>query len=142
MHNAHPAGEALDGVDIQPVAGDECRNFGNLSRRDLPAEERDDVAVAPLAGHPGIVLLALDGREAYLNPEARGLEQQVLHDEARLLGSGAEQDAERQRLVDVGLAYIQDERVVTGKDARKFGGQARLVLTGDVDLYYLYHLQS
>src|SRR5699024_12540386 len=43
------------------------------------------------------------------------------HDVARLVRRGLEQDAQRQRLVDVGLAYVEDEGVV----AREYFGERR-----------------
>ena len=56
------------------------------------------------------------------------------HDVARLVRRGLEQDAQRQRLVDVGLAYAEDDGVLAREYFGERRGHARLVLAGDVYL--------
>ena len=100
------AGQAPDGVDIQAVLEDDARDIGDLPGRDRTAQQRHDVAVLALAADPRVIGLALDGREADLHTQLGRLEQQVLHDEAGLLRGRLEEDAHRQRLVDILLADV------------------------------------
>ena len=63
------------------------------------------------------------------------LEQQLFHDAARFVGRGHDKDAQRQRLVDVGLADIQYAGIVARQYGRQRRGHARLVGPRNVDLY-------
>ena len=130
----HAARQAPDGVDVQPVLGHDLRHLGNVARRDGASEQRDDVAVLALTGHPVVVALFGDRREADHHPQLRGLEEQLLHDVARLVGRGQDQDAERQRLVDVGLSDVEDEGVVARENLRERRGHAGLVFARNVYL--------
>ena len=130
----HAAREAAYGVDVESVFGHRARDFGDVARGDAAAQQRDDVAVLALAAHPGVVVGLRNGREADHDAQLRSLEEQLLHDVARLVGGRAEQNSERQRAVDVGLADVEDECVVAGQYLRERRGHAGLVFARDVDL--------
>jgi len=94
------------------------------------------IAVLALPRDPIVVLLLGDRRETYVDIHLRSLEQQILHDEARLVRGGFEQYAHSQRTVDVGLSDVEDECVVP----RQYLGQRRchagLVLARNIYLDY------
>ena len=130
----HAARQTLDGVDVEPLLGHHLRHLGNVARRDGAAQQRDDVAVFALTAHPVVVLLLGNRRETNHDTQLRALEEQLLHDVARLVGGGHEEDAQRERLVDVGLSDVENEGIVAGEDFGQGGGHARLVFAGDVYL--------
>ena len=121
------ARQALYGVDIQPVLCHHACHFGDMACRDRTSQEGDDIAVLALPADPVVVVLFRNGSETDHHAQLRCLEQQLLHDVARLVRRGLEQDAQRQRLVDVGLAYVEDEGVVAREYFGERRGHSRLV---------------
>lgn len=79
-----------------------------------------------------------DGVKRIITPSSEALKKQLLEDGARFVGGGHEQDAQSQRLVDIRLADIEDERVVPGQNIGQRRGHAGLVFARNIDLDYLY----
>ncbi len=79
---------------------------------ELAAEGGDNPTVLALASYPVFVVFNRHGREANLHVEFGGLEKQVLHKVARHVAVGFHEETERERVVDVGLAYVEDAGIV------------------------------
>ena len=105
-----------------------------MACRDRTSQEGDDVAVLALPADPVVVVLFRNGSETDHHSQLRCLEQQLLHDVARFVRRSPEQDAQRQRLVDVGLADVEDEGVVACEYFGERRGHARLVFAGYIYL--------
>ncbi len=100
------------------------------------AKEGYNPAVFPLTVYPVAVFFGCYRGEADFHTEVVGFEQEVFEDVARHIAGCAYQDTERQCVVDVGLAYIQDHRVVFRQDS----GKCRCN-TGTVVSAYVYQNQ-
>ena len=59
-----------------------------------------------------LVVIVADGLKANVDAKVGSLEQQLLHDLTRALLVGADEDAEVERRMDVGLTDIQHLRIV------------------------------
>ena len=114
------------------------RPVGVVARRELTPQQRDDVAVLALHTHPCRVALLADGREADVDAQLRRFEEQLLHDGTRFVGGRLDQDSQRKRLMDIGLADVENEGVVARQDVRERRREAGLVLSGYVDLDDFY----
>lgn len=132
------ARHALDRVDVEPLPRDHARHVGDVARRELTPQQRDDVAVLALHTHPCRVALLADGREADVDAQLRRFEEQLLHDGTRFVGGRLDQDSQRKRLMDIGLADVENEGVVARQDVRERRREAGLVLSGYVDLDDFY----
>ena len=127
------ARQALDGVDVHALVGQDAGGCGNLVGGQLAAQQRQDVAVLALHAHPVLVLLGTDGIEPHRHTQCGSLEQQFLHDEARMLLLRLAQDAQGEGAVDVRLSDVQDGGVILGQNLHHRGGQARTVFARDAD---------
>ena len=134
----HTARKSLDRVDVESLFGDRFGDPCDMARRNLTSQKSDNIAVLALTTDPGLVMFLGDGGEADHHAQFRGLEKQLLEDGARFVGGGHEQDAQSQRLVDIRLADIEDERVVPGQNIGQRRGHAGLVFARNIDLDYLY----
>ena len=105
--------------------------------RDLAAQQRDDVTVLALIAHPGIVFLFGDDIERYLHMHIVGLEEQFLQDFTASAAVGLDQHAEGQRMMDIGLTYVENRSSVTGQYAGQGGSDTRLIGSRNVDLNQL-----
>ena len=136
----HPAGQAGDAVNVQAVVCHCCGHVGELFGSNLARQQGDDMAVLALAGHPFLVAVFVDGTEAHIDVQLVGLEQQILeHRRGFRVRRGFHQDAQRQGVVDYGLADIQDIEPVTGQNPGESGGQTGTVTTGYLNQNDLAH---
>ena len=131
--DAHTAGEAFDGIDIEAVAGDDLCGRLDLPGTEAAADDRKDVAVLALAAGPGLVFVVGDGLEADVHPNLGGFEQEFLHHLPRRFVVYSDEDAQRQGTVDVGLADVQDLGVVPGQDGHDLRGKAYTVFAGNAN---------
>ena len=133
MRDAQPAGEALDGVDVQPLLGHDLGRGLDLRGGEAPADDGEDVARPALPGGPLFVLVVRNRLETDLHAQFRGLEQEFFHHLSGMRFVDADQDAEGQGGMDVGLADVQDLGVVAGENFHEGGGESDPVLAGDAD---------
>ena len=75
---------------------------------------------------------------AYSHSKLAGLEKKFLQYCASHFRSCPEKDSERQRMMDVSLADIQDSGVIAGEYGGKRRRHAGFILSADADKYYLY----
>ena len=133
MRDGEPAGQALDGVDVQSLVGHDPGSRLDLRGGQAATKDREDVALPPLASGPVLVLVVRDRLEADLDAQFRGLEKEFLHHLSGMLLVHPDQEAEGQGGVDVGLADVQDLGVIPGQDAGERGGESDPVFAGDAD---------
>ena len=79
-------------------------------------------------------MLLIDGAETDIDIQLVGFEQQILHNLARVVGCGLEQDTEREGLMNVCLTDVEDIGVVARQDVGKRRGHTGFIDTRDVDL--------
>lgn len=121
-------------VDVQPVLGGNGADTVQLLGRDLARQQRHDMPRLALTGDPLLVVGFGNGREAHLLVMLVGGEQHVLeHPGGGFGGGNLDQNAERQGVVDHGLADVENVHPILRQHAGDGGGQARTVLAGDVD---------
>ena len=109
-----------------------CRRL-DLRGGEAPAYDGEDIACPALPGRPFLILVVRDRLEADLHAQFRGLEQELLHDLAGVLLVHADEDAQRQGGMDVGLADVQDLGIVLGENLHESGGESDPVLAGNAD---------
>ena len=129
----HTSRESLDGVDVEPLGRNLGRHTGYLTRREPSAKQGDNPSVLALTAPPLVILADADRREPYGHVELCGLEKQLLHYIAAYLRCSLDEYAQRERVVDVGLAYVQDTGVIFGQNLRESPCYARMVLARYVD---------
>jgi len=99
-----------------------------------------DVALFALGLDPGAVVVQADRGAFEGDAQVVGQEEQILDHGRGLGGLGyADQDAERQGVVDDRLAHVQDVDVVFGQLGGEGRGQAGAVGAGDVNEQYFTH---
>jgi len=125
--------QAFDGVDVQSLVRYNPGGRLDLCGGQASAEDREDVALPPLASGPVLIFVVRDRLEADLDTQFRGLEQEFLHHLAGMLLVHPDQESEGQGGVDVGLADVQDLGVIPGQDAGERGGESDPVFAGDAD---------
>ena len=133
MCDGETAGQALDGVDVQSLVGHNPGSRLDLCGGQASTEDREDIAFPPLASGPFFIFVVRDRLEADLDAQFRGLEKELLHHLSGMLLVHPDQKTEGQGGVDVGLADIQDLRVIPGQDAGEGGGESDPVFAGDAD---------
>ena len=126
--DALTARKSQDGVDVEALIGKDARGAFNMTGLELATHHHEDITVLALMAHPVFVLIVGDGREADVDIEFRGLEEQFLHDLTRVGLVHADEDAQRERRVDIGLTNIEDLCIVLGENAHNRGRQSRTVL--------------
>ena len=127
--DALTARESQDGVDVEALIGKDARGTFNLTGLKLAPHHHEDITVLALMAYPVFVLIVGDGREADIDIEFRGLEEQFLHDLTRIGLVHTDEDTQRERRVDIGLTDIENLCVVLGEDAHDRGRQSRTVLS-------------
>ena len=123
--------EAAYGVDVQPLVGNDLCYGLNLACLQSAAQHGEYGAVLALAAHPGIVFGLADGGKVYGHAQFAGLEQHVLHHLSRVCLIDINHDAQRQGVVDVGLANVHHIGIVAGQNLHEAGGEPRAVLARD-----------
>ncbi len=131
--DAHSARQAEDGIDVEPLFGNDFGRCGYLPRRERAPDNRQDVSVLPLSVDPILVLFIADGRKTDVHAQFCGLEEQFLHHLPRVDFVEAHQDAERQCGVDVSLSDVEHLRAILGQDAHDRRRETRPVLSRDTD---------
>ena len=104
-----------------------------MACREPASEYGYDPSVLALHRHPLFVVGYAHGGEAYLHAQLVALEKEVFHNVAGAVGSGAEQYAQRQGVVYVGLAYVEYVGFVACQNVGKGRGHARTVVARYVD---------
>ena len=94
-----------------------------------------------LTAHPVFVAVVVDGREANLHVQFRGLEKQLLHHLSRAFLVDADKYSQRESGVDVGLSDVKYLGIIACQDCHYRRGESRTVLSGDADKY-LFFLHS
>ena len=115
------------------MTGNYLRRHGYLLGAEATANHREDISVLALSAGPGLIILVRDGLKANGNSQFRSLEKQFLHHLAGGILIYPDQDAQGQRTVDIGLADVQDLRIITGQDAHNGRGEPHLVLSGNAN---------
>ena len=113
------------------MTGKHLRRHGYLPGTQAAAYHRQDVTVLSLTPGPALIIHVRNGFEAYAHPQFRRFEKQFLHHLAGILLVYPNQNTQRQRAVDIGLADVQNLRIVTGQDAHDGGREPHLVLSGN-----------
>ena len=131
--DAHAAREALDGVDIEAVTGDNLCGRLDLTGTEASADDREDVAVFALATGPGLVFVVGDGLEADVHANLRSLEQEFFHNLAGGFVIYADEDTQGKGTVNIGLADVQDLCVIPGQDGHNLCGKANAVFAGNAN---------
>ena len=109
----YAAGQTVYRIDVEVLLSDYLCGFGNLTGGQFAAEQCDDMSVFALLADPVGILFFRDWLETYVDAQLVTLEQQLLHDFARTVGGGFEEDAQRQALMDVGLSNVENIGIVT-----------------------------
>lgn len=125
----HSACEALYAVDVELLFRYHFGHDRDVLCRQAASEQRYDPAVFALKAHPLLVFGYADRGEAYFYVEFVGFEKQILENLTGYRTVGAEQYAEREGVVDVGLAYVEYAGVVAGEDFGQGRGHAWTVDT-------------
>ena len=112
----------------------------------MPPQNGYDVLVLSLHSDPLLVVVKANRRKADVHTQLRSLEQQIFHDVAAAAAVGLEQYAKRQRMVDVGLAYVKYVGFIFCKYLCQSRRHPRTVLPGNVyqDEFYtvIFHYRS
>ena len=107
------AREALYGVDVEALLGNEPGDSLNLSGLQLTAQHGEDVAVLALSAYPVLVLLHRDRVELDVDAQFAGFEEEFFHDAATVVLGHTDEDAQREGGMDIGLADVLDMHVIT-----------------------------
>ena len=127
-------GEALNAVNIHALGGDDGGDAGELLCRESAAEHGDDKVMLTQAVEPMLERIRSDAGETRLQAKLVGtVSDRGLENREVISGWRFHEHAERQRLMNEGLADVEDDNVVRGEDAGELGGEARGVVSGDVD---------
>ena len=127
-------GEPVDAIDIEPGAGQDAAHPGQVYGGDLRPQDGDEESASRLPRHPRLILVAGDGGEADLHAQFVRPQQQLgEHRRGLHLLGHLHQNAQRQRVVDHRLADVQNPRARGGQNTGKRMGDARAVVTGDVN---------
>ena len=103
--------QAIDAVDVEAGLDDHAAHGGQMRGGQRRPEHAHQVAPLALRAHPVVVLLAGDRSEMDLHAELVGLQQQLGQQRRGLHFVGElHQQPERQRVVDDGLADVEDRR--------------------------------
>jgi hypothetical protein len=130
----HATRQTVDMVDIQAVLRSDRADPLQLFSGDLARQQGDDVAFLALAGHPVLVIRFGYRGETHLLVQLIGGKQDVLEHRRRLFGIwNLHQDAERQGVVDHGLADVENGHATLGQNTGNGCGKTRTVNTGDVN---------
>ena len=132
--------QSENGVDVQPLIGEDTCGTLYLPGLQLPPHNHEDVAVLALMAHPVLILIVADGREADVHVQLRSLEEQFLHHLSGVVLTHANQDTQRECGVDVRLSDVEDLCVVLGKDAHNGCGQSGTILSRNPDEYLFLFL--
>ena len=89
--------ESQDRVDVKALVCKDARGTFNLTGFELAPHHHEDITVLTLMAHPVFVLIIADGREADVDPQFGGLEEEFLHDLPRVGLFHTDQDAQRER---------------------------------------------
>ena len=98
----------------------------NLRRAQLAAQQRDDVTLLALLGHPRFVVGQRRRAEAHLHTQLVAGKEQVLEHRRRVVFVGnLDQHAQRDIVVDHRLADVEHVDAMIGQHARARGRPAR-----------------
>ena len=136
----HPPGQTGNAVDIQIVIRHGGGHRGQLLGSNLAGQQRDDMAIFTLSGHPLFVAVFVNGAEANIDVQFVSFEQHILEYRRGIcILGGFHQHAQRQGVVDHGLAYIKNVEPVTGQNPGKSRSQAGAVTAGYLNQNDLAH---
>ncbi len=109
----HPPGEAVDLINIQTVLSDDGCNTGNRFCLNLTRQQRNNMAGFPLSLYPLLITFRSYRRKADGQPHFMSFEQNIFEYRCRFCtGGDSGQNAERQSVVDLGLANIENCYIV------------------------------
>ena len=102
------------------------------------AQHRDDVAVTTLLARPLVVLVRRDRRETHLDAQFGTFEENLLHDVTRVVRViDLHQETQRQGMVDIRLAHIQDGGAISTQNLRHGSSHTRTILSMYANQYNL-----
>ena len=134
------SGETPYSIDVQSLCCNQLTHGCHLFCCEMPCQDGENVAVAPLCAHPFGVFFGLDGIKAHIHSAFCRFEEHLFHHTARCLFVGVDQNAQRERRMNVGLADVEDVYLIFCHDGHEVCSQSRTIFTRDAYQYqFLLH---
>ena len=129
----HASGESMDAIDVHALIGHkESDGFHLLCGKPF-GKNREDVAIFALRCNPVGVFAFFYGIESHNDIEFGGFEEHFFHHLSRSVGGGANENAEREGGVNIGLSNVQNVYTVFGHNGHEGSGESWTIFASDAN---------